>query len=278
MQEDVTVPTEEPGGSQAQQQVPFDTSVAHAARVYNYWLGGKDNFAADREAAERAIHAYPGIVRAARANRAFLARVVRYLTAEAGIRQFLDIGTGIPAANNTHEVAQAVAPESRIVYVDHDPVVLLHARALLKSGRDGATDYIDGDLLDPQSILSQAARTLDFSRPVALMLLSTLHLIPDTDDPFTAVHDLVGALPPGSYLAISHGASDLDSGVATTMANSINDLMAETVTARSREQVARFFDGLEFIEPGLVRVSEWRPGSELESLVRVPMWVAVACS
>jgi hypothetical protein len=272
------VPTEEPGGSQAHQQVSFDTSVAHAARVYNYWLGGKDNFAADREAAERAIHAYPGIVRAALANRAFLARVVRYLTAEAGIRQFLDVGTGIPAANNTHEVAQAVAPESRIVYVDHDPVVLLHARVLLKSGRDGATDYIDADLLDPDSILSQAARTLDFSRPIALMLLSTLHLIPDADDPFTAVRRLVGALPPGSYLAVSHGASDLDSGVAATMADSINDLMAETVTARSRDQVDRFFDGLEFIEPGLVRVSEWRPGSELESRNRVPMWAGLACS
>ncbi len=271
------MPTEEPGGGQAQQQVSFDTSVAHAARVYNYWLGGKDNFAADREAAERAIKAYPGIVRAARANRAFLARVVRHLTGEAGIRQFLDIGTGIPAANNTHEVAQAVAPESRIVYVDHDPIVLLHARALLKSSDDGATDYINADLLAPDGILSEATRTLDFSQPIALMLLSTLHLIPDAADPFTAVRRLVGALPPGSYLAISHGAADLDSGVAATMANRINNLMAETVTARSREQVARFFDGLEFIEPGLVRISQWRPDSELESGNRVPLWAGVAC-
>jgi S-adenosyl methyltransferase len=257
-------------------RLPFDTSVAHAARVYDYWLGGKDNFAADREAAEVAIRAYPGIVRAARANRAFLARAVRYLAGTAGIRQFLDVGTGLPAADNTHEVAQAVAPECRVVYVDHDPVVLLHARTLLASKPEGATDYLDADLRSPGDVLMRAAKTLDFSRPVALMILSTLHLMSDGEDPFTAVRGLTAALAPGNYLAISHGASDLDDGAVTSMTASINGLMAETVTARSREQVARFFDGLELIEPGLVPISRWRPDSELQASVRAAMWAGVA--
>ena len=161
----------------------IDTSVAHSARVHDYWLGGKDNFAADRAAGDAVIQAYPGIVASVRANRAFLARVVRFLAAEAGIRQFLDIGTGIPAANNTHEVAQSVAPGCRVVYVDYDPVVLLHAQALLTSSPQGALDYIDADLRDPQKILAQAAQTLDFSRPVAVMLIAIMHLIGDQDDP-----------------------------------------------------------------------------------------------
>src|SRR6516165_84138 len=161
----------------------IDTSVAHVARVYDYWLGGKDNFAADRRAGEQAIQAYPDIVYSVRANRAFLARTVRYLAAEAGIRQFLDIGTGIPTADNTHEVAQSVAPESRIVYVDNDPVVLNHARALLTSSPEGACDYLEADLRDPDTILARAAQTLDLSRPVALMLIGILHLIDDEDDP-----------------------------------------------------------------------------------------------
>jgi S-adenosyl methyltransferase len=257
-------------------RLPFDTSVAHAARVYDYWLGGKDNFAADREAAEKAMQAYPGIAASARANRAFLARAVRYLAGPAGIRQFLDVGTGLPAADNTHEVAQSAAPESRVVYVDHDPVVMLHARTLLASKPEGATDYLDADLLSPGDILARAADTLDFGRPVALMILSTLHLIPDDDDPFTAVRRLADALAPGSYLAVSHGASDLDDGVVTSMTASINSLMAETVTARSRQQVARFFDGLELIEPGLVRVSRWRPDSERQPSTPAAMWAGVA--
>jgi hypothetical protein len=166
---------------------PFDTDVAHIARVYDYWLGGKDNYAADRMAGEAALEAYPDLVSSVRANRAYLARVVRYLAGEAGIRQFLDIGTGIPTANNTHEVAQDVAPESRIVYVDNDPIVLAHARALLTSNKAGATDYADADLRDVDAILQQAARTLDFSAPVAVMLIAVLHLIGDDEDPHGVV-------------------------------------------------------------------------------------------
>ena len=174
------------------ESAPFDTSVAHVARVYNYWLGGKDNFAADRAAGEQAIQAFPNVVLSARANRAFLARAVRFLANEAGIRQFLDIGTGIPSASNTHEVAQSAAPESRIVYVDNDPIVLTHARALLTSDPAGATDYIDADLRDPQQILAGAAQLLDYSRPVAVMLMAILQHLDDGDDPYKVVTTLHG--------------------------------------------------------------------------------------
>jgi len=184
----------------------IDTSVAHVARVYDYWLGGKDNFAADRRAGEQAIQAYPDIVYSVRANRAFLARTVRYLAAEAGIRQFLDIGTGIPTANNTHEVAQSVAPGSDVVYVDNDPVVLTHARALLVSGEQGRTNYIDADLRDTGRILAEAALTLDFSQPVAIMLMAILQHIDEAEDPNAIVSSLLAAVPPGSYLTISHPA------------------------------------------------------------------------
>src|SRR5271170_7448362 len=168
----------------------IDTTVAHSARVHDYWLGGKDNFAADRAAGDAVMAAYPGIVMSVRANRAFLARIVRFLAAEAGIRQFLDIGTGIPASNNTHEVAQAVAPGARVVYVDYDPVVLTHARALLTSGPRGTVDYIDADLRDTEKIVREAARTLDFSQPVASMLIAVMHLIVDADDPYGIVGQL----------------------------------------------------------------------------------------
>src|SRR5580693_1427718 len=173
----------------------LDTTVAHSARVHDYWLGGKDNFAADRAAGDAVMEAYPGIVMSVRANRAFLARAVRFLTAEAGIRQFLDIGTGIPASSNTHEVAQSVAPESRVVYVDYDPVVLTHARALLTSSPEGVTNYIEADLRDPSKILVAAARTLDFSQPVAVMLIAIMHLIVDADDPYRIVAELMAAVP-----------------------------------------------------------------------------------
>ena len=188
---------------------PFDPTVAHSARIYDYWLGGKDNFAADREAAEQAIAANPGIVFDVRANRAFLARAVGYLADDRGIRQFLDLGTGLPTASNTHEVAQAVAPESRIVYVDSDPIVLAHARALLTSSSEGATAYLDADLRDLDRIRSAAAQTLDFSKPVAVMMLIVLHLIPDSDDPYGIVKRLMDSLVPGSYLVIAHPASDI---------------------------------------------------------------------
>jgi len=188
------------GGSSAQRGrlADLDTSVAHPARVYDYWLGGKDNFAADREAAERVLAAAPGLRYRVRANRAFLGRATRYLAAEAGVRQFLDIGTGIPTADNTHEVAQRAAPDSRVVYVDNDPIVLLHAQALLRSTPEGATDYLQADLRDPGTILDRAAAHLDFGQPVALMLLGVLHLIQDAEDPWGIVVRLMAALPPGS--------------------------------------------------------------------------------
>jgi S-adenosyl methyltransferase len=265
--------TAAPGGGG---QAAFDTSVAHVARVYNYWLGGKDNFAADRAAGEQAIKAFPNIPLSARANRAFLTRAVRFLAGEVGIRQFLDIGTGIPSANNTHEVAQAVAPQSRIVYVDNDPVVLTHARALLTSNPAGATDYIDADLRHPLRILEGAARTLDFQRPVAVMLMAILQHVSDDEDPYDVVATLRDALPPGSYLALSHPASDIDAEEMAKMAQILNQMMAEKVTFRDRAAVAKFFDGLELAEPGLVQASKWRPGSEVEAASPAALWAGVA--
>ena len=250
----------------------IDTSVAHVARVYDYWLGGKDNFAADRRAGEQAIQAYPDIVYSVRANRAFLARTVRYLAAEAGIRQFLDIGTGIPTANNTHEVAQSVAPGSDVVYVDNDPVVLTHARALLVSGEQGRTNYIDADLRDTRRILAEAALTLDFSQPVAIMLMAILQHIDEAEDPNAIVSSLLAAVPPGSYLTISHPAADLAAQQMAQMAERLNKLMAEKVTFRTRAQVAPFFERLAMVEPGLVRVQEWRPDTEMEAKSPAALW------
>jgi hypothetical protein len=256
--------------------VDFDTSVAHMARVYNYWLGGKDNFAADRVAAEQAIAANPAILKDVRANRAYLARAVRYLAAERGIRQFLDIGTGIPAANNTHEVAQAAAPESRVVYVDNDPVVLAHARALLTSDPQGTTDYIEADLRDTQQILDRAARTLDFSRPVAVTLLAILHLIPDEADPHGIVATLMAAVPPGSYLVLSHPAGDIRAAAVAEMARRVNARLGPTRgTMRDQGEVTRFFDGLELLEPGVVQPQWWRPAGPIAE-AEIAVWCGVA--
>jgi len=252
-----------------------DTTVAHISRVYDYWLGGKDNFAVDRIAAERVIAAYPNIVRSARGNRAFLGRAVRYLVDEAGIRQFLDIGTGLPAANNTHEVAQKAAPECRVVYVDNDPVVLSHAEALLASGPHGATAYVDADLRDPETILAAAAEVLDFSRPVALMLVAILQHISDQDDPYGIVARLVSAMPSGSYLALSHPARDIHAAAMAEIAVRMNKLIAEKVTFRTRPEVLRFFDGLQLVDPGLVPVPRWRPASDLEATSPTVMWAGV---
>jgi S-adenosyl methyltransferase len=262
-----------PSGHDAAMSI--DTSVAHVARVYDYWLGGKDNFAADRRAGEQAISAYPDIVYSVRANRAFLSRTVRYLAKGAGIRQFLDIGTGIPTANNTHEVAQSAAPGSNVVYVDNDPVVLTHARALLVSDARGHTNYIDADLRDTGRILAEAALTLDFSQPVAIMLMAILQHIDDAEDPYAIVDTLVGAVPPGSYLAISHPAADIETEAMAQMAERLNKLMAEKVTFRTRPQVARFFAGLELVEPGMVRVQEWRPDTEIEAKSPAALWGGV---
>jgi S-adenosyl methyltransferase len=272
-------PDPDPGGGAEptahEVALEIDTSVAHVARVYDFWLGGKDNFAADRAAGQQAIQAYPDIVYSVRANRAFLARTVRYLAGEAGIRQFLDIGTGIPTANNTHEVAQEVAPGSNVVYVDNDPVVLTHARALLVSGQQGHTSYIDADLRDTGRILAEAARTLDFSRPVAIMLMAILQHIDEAEDPYAIVSSLLAAVPPGSYLAISHPAADIETEAMAQMAERLNKLMAEKVTFRTGPEVARFFDGLELVEPGMVRVQEWRPVSEIEAKSPAALWGGV---
>jgi S-adenosyl methyltransferase len=268
------MPSELPGSNAPGPEQPLATyaSIAHVARVYDYLLGGKDNFAADREAAEQAIRINPDIVSTARANRAFLVRATTYLAGQAGIRQFLDIGTGMPTNNNIHEVAQSIAPESRIVYVDHDPIVLTHARALLTSAPEGVTDYIEADLRDPAKIVSAAARTLDFGRPVAIMLFAILHLILDRDDPYRLVSQLVSAVVPGSYVVISHAASDIDTGAMISMANRLNELMAQQSIPRTHREVAAFFTGLDLIEPGLVRIPEWRPASVDESTVRAQMW------
>jgi hypothetical protein len=255
----------------------FDTSVAHIARVYDYWLGGKDNYAADRKAGDAALEAYPYIAAGVRANRAFLARVVRYLAGEAGIRQFLDIGTGIPTANNTHEVAQAIAPGSRAVYVDNDPIVLAHARALLTSKPEGATAYLDADFSDTATILTGAAQTLDFSRPVAVMLIAILHLVGDEAEPYRTVTKLIDVVPSGSYLAISHLSSDIMASAARSEAHDrLRQLMHERQTQRNRDEVAQFFAGLDMVEPGLVPITQWRPDSEAEASSPTALWGGVA--
>jgi hypothetical protein len=261
----------------SEERPTFDTSVAHIARVYDYWLGGKDNYAADRKAGDAALEAYPYIAGGVRANRAFLARVVRYLAGEAGIRQFLDIGTGIPTANNTHEVAQGIAADSRVVYVDNDPIVLAHARALLTSTADGATAYLDANFSDVDTILAAASQTLDFSRPVAVMLIAILHLIDDEADPHATVEKLIDAVPAGSYLAISHLSSDIMASAARTAAHDrLRELMHEKQTLRNREEVASFFAGLEMVEPGLVPITQWRPNSEVEAKSPTALWGGVA--
>ena len=204
--------------------VRIDTSVAHIARVQDYWLGGRDNFAADRHAGDEAVAAFPGLVASVRSTRAFLARTVRYLTAEEGIRQFLDIGTGIPTAGNTHEVAQAIAPEALVVYMDNDPVVFAHARGLLASGPHGSTAYLDTDLRDTGKVLAEAARMLDLTQPVALVLMSVLQFIPDDEDPWKIVTTLLDALAPGSFLVVSHPANDIEARVMANMAARLNEL------------------------------------------------------
>jgi O-methyltransferase involved in polyketide biosynthesis len=237
----------------------FDTGVAHPARVYNYWLGGKDNYEADRQAAEHAVAANPNILPGVRANRAFLRRAVEYLADEAGIRQFLDIGTGLPTVENTHEVAQAIAPDSRIVYVDNDPIVLAHARALLTSTAEGATAYVDADARDTDTILAEAAKILDFSQPIAVMFLMILQYIPDEEQPQQIVAQLMDAMPPGSYLVHSDTTGDIDSErVATATARLNARLGPAQLHRRTREQMAAYFTGLDMVEPGLVFLPEWR--------------------
>jgi hypothetical protein len=254
----------------------IDTSVAHIARVYDYWLGGKDNFAPDREAGDEAIAAYPQLVSSVRANRAFLARTVRYLAGAAGIRQFLDIGTGIPSANNTHEVAQGIAPETRVVYADNDPMVLAHARALLRGAPEGRTAYLDADVRDPDAILSAAGEVLDFGQPVGVMLVAILHFVSDDENPAGIVNRLMADLPPGSSLTISHVPSDMHATAMKAMGDRLNRLLAQRSTYRSREQVTRLFDGLDLVAPGVVPIQEWRPASDDEARAAAAMWGGVA--
>ena len=255
----------------------IDTSVAHAARVYDYWLGGRANFPADREAAEQAIAANPDIVPAVRANRAFLGRAVRYLAGEAGVRQFLDIGTGIPTANNTHEVAQAVAPDCRIVYVDNDPLVLAHAHCLLRGTPEGECAYVFADLRDPAGIQQQAAATLDAGLPVAVVMAAVLQYVPDADDPHGIVARVMADLPPGSYLAISHPASDIGAGQVADSMRRYNERAHNQATPRTHAEVSRFFGGLDLLGPGVVQLPQWRPApGETPPPGPLPMWCGVA--
>ncbi|MEU5535248.1 SAM-dependent methyltransferase [Streptomyces sp. NPDC020362] len=239
----------------------INTSQPHTARIWNYWLGGKDNYEVDRAAGDQIRALHPGIGEYARADRLFLGRAVRHLVGEVGIRQFLDIGTGLPTADNTHEVAQRVAPDARIVYVDNDPLVLAHARALLTSTPEGRTDYLDEDLRNVDAILEHAAKTLDFSEPVALMLLGVVIFVGDAEDPYGMVRRLTDRLPSGSHLVLSHTITspsmpDVDEAVAFW-----NEHGTPKLTQRTPEDVARFFDGLELLEPGVVSCSRWRPES-----------------
>jgi S-adenosyl methyltransferase len=262
----------QPAGDLAQ----FDTGVAHPARVYDYWLGGTNNFAADQQAAEAVIAARPSIVRDIRTNREFLHRAVAYLAAEAGVRQFLDIGMGIPTSPNVHEIAQNIAPDARVVYVDNDPLVLAYAGALLTSTPEGATAYVDADLRYTSTILRDATHTLDFSQPVAVLLVGVLHLVKDDEDPCGIVARLMDAMPPGSHLVITHPASDIDAGAAAEGARRYNSSVATSQTRRSFVEVSPFFHGLAMVEPGVVQNHRWRPapGAEVNEY-EVSAWAGV---
>ena len=248
-----------PSDSDAASFPEIGTDRPQSARIYNYWLGGKDYFPVDREMGEQIRAVLPGIPEMARCQRAFLARVVTFLAREVGIRQFLDIGTGLPTANNTHEVAQAVAPESRIVYVDNDPIVLVHARALLTSAGEGKTAYIDADLRDPDKILEAAAQTLDFTQPIAVMLLGIVHHITDTDEAHTVVNRLLEAVPSGSYLVITHTTNTVTGAAMDDAVRQWNEASPVPIVIRTPQQLACFFDRLELLDPGVVPTTRWRP-------------------
>jgi len=258
--------------------VPADihTDIAHPARVYDYWLGGKDNFAADRAAAEQVLNVMPEILDTVRGNRQFLVRAVRFLR-DAGIGQFIDIGSGLPSSPNVHEIAQAGGTGARVVYVDNDPVVVAHARAMMVSGPDGSCDYVDADVRDPAVILKAAGRTLNLGQPVALMLLLVLHLIPDADGPHAVVRSLVAGLPAGSYLVVSHPAADIRPDSVAEMTRKMNQrLKGPKATARRHDQVSRFFDGLELLEPGVVEPPQWRPDPGEPAPPDVTIWCGAA--
>jgi hypothetical protein len=251
----------------------LDTGTPHSARIWNYWLGGKDNFAADRAVGDQVKQVYPDIVEVAIASRAFLGRAVRFLAGEAGIRQFLDVGTGLPSAGNTHEVAQAIAPESKIVYVDNDPLVLVHARALLTSSATGVTDYIDADARDPDKILQGAAKTLDFTQPIAVMMLGILGNVADSDEPGPAeiVGRIIGAVPSGSYLVIN------DSVLAPAVVEAVQTARSGGADyhLRTPEQIQAFFTGLELVDPGVTSTPLWRSEAGTEP-ARLNVYCGVA--
>ncbi|WP_433327800.1 SAM-dependent methyltransferase [Spirillospora sp. CA-294931] len=237
----------------------IDTSRPHSARIWNFWLGGKDNYPVDREAGDRIAEMIPEIVANARADRAFLGRVVRFLAGEQGIRQFLDVGTGLPTADNTHEVAQRVAPDARIVYVDNDPLVLAHARALLVSSPEGATQYIEADVRDPDTILRGAARTLDFTKPIAVTLLGIMWHIRDDADAIAIIDRLIDGLPSGSYLAVADMTLEATGDRMRSAIEHWNQHGTPPGTWRTPQRIARFFDRLELLEPGVVSCNRWRP-------------------
>ncbi|MFF9486415.1 SAM-dependent methyltransferase [Streptomyces sp. NPDC014676] len=254
----------------------LNTGVAHNARVWNYWIGGKDNYEVDQRVGDHVASINPVIRDIARADRDFLGRAVTYLTRERGVRQFLDIGTGLPTADNTHEIAQRIAPDSRIVYVDNDPIVLVHARTLLTGTREGATDYIDADVHDPDAILERAAGTLDVTRPVAVMMLGILNFVLDTDKAREITRRIMAAVPSGSFLVLTHPTYDPEVGgeLQVPAMEFWNANATPPITARSAADIAAFFEGLELVEPGLVSCSQWHAASD--SAVAVPQYGAVA--
>ncbi|WP_326595675.1 SAM-dependent methyltransferase [Streptomyces sp. NBC_01803] len=252
-----------------------DANVAHNARVWDYWLGGRENYEVDRWVGDEIIGMFPGIVQVARADRLFLARAVAHLAGEAGVRQFLDIGTGLPTEDNTHEVAQRLAPDARVVYVDNDPLVLAHARALLVSRPEGATDYVEADAHDPDAILQAAAKTLDFGRPVAIMLLGLLNFILDTEEAEEVVRRLLDAVPAGSYVVLTHPTDELGGEANAEAIRHWNRQARPPLTTRTRAEISRFLRGLDLLDPGLVTCSRWRPGADGPRPAEVPQYGAV---
>ncbi|MFD7709653.1 SAM-dependent methyltransferase [Streptomyces sp. NPDC059786] len=254
----------------------LNTSVAHNARVWNYWIGGKDHYEVDQAVGEQVASMFPVIRDVARADREFLGRAVRFLAGERGVRQFLDIGTGLPTLDNTHEIAQRIAPESRIVYVDNDPIVLVHARTLLTSTGEGATAYIDADAHDPDAIVEGAASTLDFDRPVAVMMLGILNFVLDAGKARDIVRRVMAAVPSGSCLVLTHPTTDVDlGGEGNVPAMKFwNENATPPITARTRAEITAFFDGLDLVEPGLVSCGQWR--AEPGAGVTLPQFGAVA--
>jgi len=237
----------------------LDTTVPHSARIWNYWLGGKVNFEADRAAGDQVIAQIPDIPIGARSERAFLRRVVRFLVEDAGIRQFLDVGTGLPSADNTHEVAQALAPSSRVLYVDNDPLVMVHARALLASTPEGSCDYVEADLREPGTILAAARETLDLAQPIGLMLLGVVNHLMDDDVAYGSVAELVRAMPAGSHLVLTHSTAEIHGEPMLRVMRETTERGGTPIRARTKLELERFFDGTDLLEPGVVTCSRWRP-------------------